>query len=230
MIFKKAILLIHGFAGGTYDLEYLAHRLEVNRQFDVYTFTLAGHDGLFKDNMKEKDWIKSAQNMIEFLIANGYKKIYIVGHSMGGVITTILATKYKEIKKIVLLSASFRYLVFENDNFNLIKSIVKTKDLVKEYGKEEVINRLLKMPPSVLKEFQNIVKNNQDKLNEIQIPSLIIQGNKDNLVPLETAEYIYNKIPTKEKEIIIYDGVTHDIFKSKNKQEIVENILHFLKK
>ena len=48
MIFRKAILIIHGFAGGTYDEEYLAHRLELIRNYDVYTFTLAGHDGLFK--------------------------------------------------------------------------------------------------------------------------------------------------------------------------------------
>ena len=28
-VFKKAILVVHGFAGGVYDQEYLTHRLEL---------------------------------------------------------------------------------------------------------------------------------------------------------------------------------------------------------
>ena len=40
MLFKKAVLIIHGFAGGTYDQEDLANYLELNRIFDVYQFTL----------------------------------------------------------------------------------------------------------------------------------------------------------------------------------------------
>ena len=39
MIFKKAILIIHGFAGGTYDEEQLANYLELNKDFDVFQFT-----------------------------------------------------------------------------------------------------------------------------------------------------------------------------------------------
>ena len=31
MIFRKAILIIHGFAGGTYDEENLANYLELNK-------------------------------------------------------------------------------------------------------------------------------------------------------------------------------------------------------
>ena len=44
MFRRKAILIIHGFAGGTYDQEYLANFLELDRGFDVYTFTLPGHN------------------------------------------------------------------------------------------------------------------------------------------------------------------------------------------
>ena len=57
MIFKQAILIIHGFAGGTYDQEELAFNLELNKSFDVFQFTLPGHDkALSKVNYQE--WIK----------------------------------------------------------------------------------------------------------------------------------------------------------------------------
>jgi esterase/lipase len=67
MIFKKAILIIHGFAGGTYDQEELAFNLELNKSFDVFQFTLPGHDkNLSKVNYQE--WIKSSEEKIELLI------------------------------------------------------------------------------------------------------------------------------------------------------------------
>lgn len=228
MLFRKAIIIIHGFAGGTYDEEYLAHRLELRREFDVYTFTLSGHDGLFKSNMKETEWIKSAEQMIEFLIENNYKTIYLVGHSMGGVIATYLANKYKEVKKIVLVAAAFKFVGFKEENFNIIDSLKETPKIIKDYSKDEIITRLLKMPIHAIKEFANLVKNNEYNLKEIQIPTLIIQGNNDALVPLETANYIYNTIPSKQKNILVYDGVTHDVFRSNKKEEITNEIIDFL--
>ena len=42
-LFKKAILLILGFAGGSYDYNSLNNDLELYYSFDVFTFTLPGH-------------------------------------------------------------------------------------------------------------------------------------------------------------------------------------------
>lgn len=227
-MFRKAILIIHGFGGGTYDEEYLANNLELKRNFDVFTFTLPGHDGLFKSDMKEQDWTNKTEEMLEFLIKNNYKKIYVIGHSMGGVLAARLASKYKQVKKLVLLAAAFRYLEFKEDNVDIIKSIKKTPDLIKDY-KEEFISRIIKMPPNAIKEFMNTVKNNEETLKNINIPTLIIQGTEDNLVPPETLKYIYNEIPSKTKQTLLIEGINHDIFKSEKKKEITQEIIKFLK-
>ncbi len=229
MIFRKAILIIHGFAGGVYDEEYLAHRLELIRNYDVYSFTLAGHDGLFKANMKEIDWINSAEKMIQFLIENDYNNIYVIGHSMGGVIATHLASKYKEVKKLVLISAAFKFTGLKEESFSVFESLKKTPEIVKKYPKDEILTRLIKMPIHAIKEFANLVKNHEKCLKEIQIPTLIIQGNNDDLVPLDTTSFIYNEIPSEDKTIKIYDGVTHDVFRCDKKEEITNDIIDFLK-
>ena len=230
MLFRKAILIVHGFAGGTYDEEYLQHRLELIRNHDVYTFTLAGHEGLFNPNMTESEWIKSAEDMMDFLIENNYKTIYVIGHSMGGVIATHLANKYKEIKKIVLVAAAFRFIGYSEDNFKITETIKNTPKIMKDYTKDEIVTRFLKMSLPAVKEFTNLVKDNEDSLKTIDIPVLIIQGNNDVLVPLETADYIYNTIPSKNKNVLICQGVTHDIFRSERKDEITREIIEFLKK
>jgi len=228
MIFRKAILVIHGFGGGIYDEEYLINRLQLIKNYDVYTFTLPGHDGI-KANMKEDKWVEKTEEMINFLIKNGYKKIYVIGHSMGGVLATRLASKYKEVKKLVLLAAAFRYLEFKEDEVDVVKSLTKLPGLAKEY-KDEFVSRMQKMPLPSIKEFMNTIRHNEDSLKNIYIKTLIIQGTNDNLVPQETADFIYDLIPSQEKEVLMCEGVNHDIFRSNKKEQITKEIIEFLKK
>ena len=229
MLFRKAILIIHGFGGGTYDEEFLANRLELIRNFDVFTFTLPGHDGVFKSGMKEDEWVKSTDEMMEFLIKNNYRSIYVIGHSMGGVLAARLASKYREVKKLVLLAAAFRYLEFKDDSVDIVKSLKKTPDLVKDY-KEDFISRLVKMPPNAIKEFMSTVKDNESVLKSINVPTFIVQGTKDDLVPLSTMDFIYNEISSNDKSVLVLEGVTHDIFKSDKKLEVTDEIIKFLTK
>ena len=228
MMLRKAILVIHGFGGGVYDEEYLVNRLELIKNYDVYTFTLPGHDGI-KANMTEEKWVQRSEEMINFLLKHNYKTIYVIGHSMGGVLATRLASKYKEIKKLVLLAAAFRYLEFKEEKLDVIKSIAKLPTLAKEY-KNEFVSRLQKMPLSSLKEFTNTIRHNEDALKNIHIKTMIIQGTSDNVVPIETADFIYDLIPTKEKEVLMCEGVNHDIFRSNKKEQITNEIIEFLKK
>ena len=228
MMLRKAILVIHGFGGGVYDEEYLVNRLELIKNYDVYTFTLPGHDGI-KANMTEEKWVQRSEEMINFLLKHNYKTIYVIGHSMGGVLATRLASKYKEIKKLVLLAAAFRYLEFKEEKLDVIKSIAKLPTLAKEY-KDEFVSRLQKMPLSSLKEFTNTIRHNEDALKNIHIKTMIIQGTSDNVVPIETADFIYDLIPTKEKEVLMCEGVNHDIFRSNKKEQITNEIIEFLKK
>ena len=58
MLFRKAILLIHGFAGGNYDYDTLGNDLQLYYDFDVYTFTLPGHDKtIIKNGFKIFSWV-----------------------------------------------------------------------------------------------------------------------------------------------------------------------------
>ena len=90
---KKALLFIHGFAGGTYDYGELINDLELNGLFDIFSYTMKGHGNLVINKVTKDDWIKDAEYNIEKLIKYGYKEIYVVGHSMGGVIATYLGSK-----------------------------------------------------------------------------------------------------------------------------------------
>ena len=215
MIFRKAILIIHGFLGGTYDLELLANNLELNKNFDVFQFTLPGHERNFS-KVTYQEWIKSCEDNVEWLISKGYKNIYVIGHSMGGVITAYLATKYKEIKKIVLAAPAFHYLSITNEKVDIPKSIKTTPSIVKTYSIQEIISRMFKLNLESVIEFKNLVKKYYECPKNITCPTLIIQGKNDEIVPVSSSLYVYNSIKSDNKKLVFVDKLTHDVFKEEN--------------
>ena len=227
MIFRKAILIIHGFAGGTYDEEDLAFKLELNKAFDVFQFTLPGHDkNLSKVSYQE--WIKSSEEKVELLINHGYNNIYLIGHSMGGVIATHLAAKYKQIKKLVLAAPAFHVLNVIKDDLNLKESLKKIPKVIDSY-KDELVGRFLKLDVSATRELMMLIKKYYDVPTLVNCPTLILQGLDDHLVPKSSSEYVYNILSKNVKKLIYIEGVNHEIFKSNKKEEIFNIVEKFLK-
>ena len=79
-LFKKAILLIHGFAGGSYDYNSLNNDLELYNSFDVFTFTLPGHERMIIDKVTRKDWIKKAEDELEKMGAKPGDEVQILDY------------------------------------------------------------------------------------------------------------------------------------------------------
>ena len=228
MLFRKAILIIHGFAGGTYDQENLANYLQLNRSFDVYQFTLPGHNKNLS-KVKYQEWIKESENKIEWLIENGYNNIYLIGHSMGGVIASHLATKYRQIKKLVLAAPAFHYLNVENDDLNIKESLKVAPKVIEDYGSDEVVARFLKLDISAIKEFMLLVKKYYHAPKDVICPVLILYGTDDHLVPSTSSEYVYKELNQNIKKLVYIKGATHDVFRDDKKQQIFEIVEKFLK-
>ena len=227
MKLRKAVLIIHGIAGGTYDQEELARYLQLKRKFDVFQFTLPGHD--VKDIAKATcdEWISSANDHIEWLIKHGYGSIYLVGHSMGGVIACYMATKYKQVKRLVLVAPSFDHI--EKEEGSLLKTLFKTPEMIQAYGVEEFLTRINKLPFTALNEFKKLVETYQDSYKELKVPVMIVHGSQDQMVPIDSTKRLYNYLKVKKKYLEINDYY-HDVFKGPKVLDIDKEICSFLKK
>lgn len=228
-IFKKAILLIHGFAGGNYDYNSLGNDLELYNSFDVFTFTLPGHERMIIDKVTREDWIKKAEDEIEKIINANYKEVYVIGHSMGGVIASHLASKYKEVKKLVLAAPAFHYLAFKGDKVDVIESIKKLPNLFKNYAPEEVLSRIFKIPAPTIKEFMKLVEEHTKDIKDITCPTLILHGEKDDIVPIDSVQYVYDNIKSKSVTLIELHSLTHDLFMNDRYDEVRDIIVKFFR-
>lgn len=229
MLFRKAVLIIHGFAGGVYDEESLQYKLNPNWNLDVYNFTLPGHQQNLANDVSYQDWIDSVNSHIEYLINQGYKSIYVVGHSMGGLLAVHAAVKYKEVKKLVLAAPAFQYLDEDEKLVDKLDSLIKNGvNIIKTYKGKEIISRMLKVSIPMIKEFTKIVEISQDLPNKISIPTLIIQGKDDEIVPPTSSEYVFERLKGK-KWLIYLGGTSHELFNSPQQDIINQEIEKFLK-
>jgi len=229
---KKAVLLIHGFVGGNYDFGDLINELQVNKNIDVFSFTLPGHDLTIVKDVKYQEWIHEAERQMQFLINHNYKEIYVVGHSMGGVIASYLASTYSQIKKLVLVAPAFGYFSFKEGSLDIKgfnESIKNMKNAIMDET-EITFSRIIKTPISTMLEFTKLVNKYYESVKHIYCDTLIIHGNDDQIVPKEASDYAYSSIKAKNVHLYNMKNVNHNCFRAKRCNQVIEIIEEFLVK
>jgi len=225
---KKAVLIIHGFVGTLYDNEYLMNYLELDSKFDVFAKTLPGHHETFAyQKVDFTEWINFIDETILNLVNTGYKEIYLIGHSMGGVLAGYAAGKYKQIKKIVFLNDAFNYLNLKQNKVDILEN----KDY-KDYV--EVFDKVLHTSIPFFLEFVKLVKEEHKALTKILCDSLILQSKIDQVVPIENGFKIYKELICKNKYLTYLENERHVLFEGnkenlERKKEIAEYIRIFLR-
>jgi hypothetical protein len=195
-ISDKLIVFYHGNAGSTCDRYYLKNKFKKQG----FSYLFVEYTGYSNDIKKTtKDWlIKDVENMEDFLKTTDFKEIIIMGESLG----TALATYHSSIRKIdklLLVSPFDRLAEIAQNNFGIypIKLILK-----ENYNNGNTIKKSM--------------------ASKVQI----IHGNIDNVIPIEQARKLFNKIEITNKKFVEIKGASHnDIY---NFEETDKNINIFL--
>ncbi len=219
----KGCLLIHGYTGGPFEVEPLAQRLQ-NEGFYTLCPILHGHGGIRKNlrySSCEK-WMKSVEDAyIE--LSKQSDEITIIGYSMGGLLTFQLAHKYKP-KCIVTMSTPIYCIDFKNLKDDLLLKI-RMRDV--QRLKEYFYSCFTPMVANL--NFRILLHHSKRLIPQLDMPAMIVQGKKDPIVKAKSAQFIYNEIPSNEKELYYYENSNHQLHYSSEKDMIYENIIRFVK-
>ncbi|MCR6107926.1 alpha/beta fold hydrolase [Salipaludibacillus agaradhaerens] len=224
-------LIVHGFVGAPDETAEIEHHLK-DKNWLVYCPELPGHDGT-KEGLKSvtyKHWLYKAEVAMKELL-NRCDKVYVIGFSMGGVIASYLASKYP-VERLVLISSAIYYLnikqLMQDMRGWLIESI--RGDLDDDDVYQFYKAKIQRLPMTATFEFAKMVKRLRPHVDEITAPTLVIQGKNDGLVPEKSAEYIYEHIQSKEKELFYFPEAKHYIWFGDEKDELLEMIDDFFHK
>lgn len=222
----KALLFIHGLSAKKEDNEYFISEMQKYKNIDIYSFTLPGHENDIVTKATRKEWLDKSEEELNNILKK-YNKVTIVAHSMGTIIATNLASKYKEIDKLVLISSAFQFGSFKQ-NTEDIKNIL-TKNIDEEIGTgfEGSLKKFMEIPKSVMLEYILLSNENKENIKKITCPTLILHGDIDNVISIKSSKFVYDNLNC-QKDFVTIKDVRHQVFKSLKKDKITKYIYNFI--
>ena len=229
---SSGVLLIHGFTGLPVELFLLGNFLN-QKNFTVLCPRLAGHGTSESDLMRttKEDWFNSVLD--GFYILRGVcDKIYVVGHSMGGILTLKLSTQ-QDLAKIVTLAAP----IFIDDGLGLKN--LPPKEFCGNACIVQPRKKLTDVPPAVnnvyektplvsVHELVDLIDDVKNLLPKVNTPILIMHGEDDHTAQPRSARFIMDNVGSIVKKIITVPNSGHLLPFAENRQFVAEMVLQFL--
>lgn len=229
---QKAVLLLHSFTSNAREMRNLANML-YEEGYTVYAPNLDGHgytpERLFASSMAAV-W-QSAKLAFEELVQKGYKEIYVIGQSLGGVLGIQLANEYPQCKALCILSSP----VIERSIDGLEKHMhYFSKKYLQSIGSsEEELNIFLSnhfpRPAEKLQALQQFIVTSGSQLEQITQPVFAAKGALDDAIFQDSIDRIANSVASTHIVKKRYEHSSHLITLGKEKELLAEDIRAFLK-
>lgn len=211
---EEGCLLIHGFTGTPAHMRLLGENLHKGG-YTVKGILLKGHGTKMEDMEKVtwQDWLQDAITGYEAL-RKTCSKVYVMGLSMGGVLSLLLAEQYP-VDKVIPIAAPIRIHDRKAHGAPLLKYFQRFR----MWGGNEA--------PPVTEEFTayklgydgfavealchllKLMKMAEKNLHQIHCPTLVVQSKTDETVKPVSAQIIYDRIKASQREILWLDHSKH---------------------
>ena len=241
---KATIIIVHGIAehGGRY--EHVAKFLNYNN-YDVITYDQLGHGKSSGKRGKIKSFHEHIDSLHKVVLHDKQRnnnKIFLLGHSMGGLVVNLYQVKYGDIAGVISVAAAtqtpkdmkiFKYIGFKYLSFISVSSNIFNNDLAKDpnvsiNARKDPL-RLKRLYLSLLGEmFIKGVKYLHKNIEKYDVPVLFLHGKDDKIVSPEFSELMFNKIYSKDKDIILYDNGYHELLNDYNQHLVMQDIIKWL--
>lgn len=213
-ITKTGCLLIHGFTASPTETKPIGEYLARKTDWDILGIRLAGH-GTSPEELaitKHVEWIASAEKGYERLSERN-DRVFIIGLSMGSLLTTLLANR-KKVAGIALLSPPFKLKSKLASLAPVLKHFIpktnkspETIATLKKHGFFSYGER----PLAAVAEFNKLMKTARPLLKKIGLPVIAVYSTADDLIDWRHFKDQFPDIPSKKKKMIELEHVDHII-------------------
>jgi pimeloyl-ACP methyl ester carboxylesterase len=202
----EVVVLLHGLFGSMGNFEPLINYLK-----DDYR-VLVPMLPIYATPKRELSILSLRQHVQELLAYKDYKRVHLVGNSLGGHIALLLALEAPKLVQSLTLTGSSG--LFENalgssfprrQDYDFVRKVVEntfyhpstaTKEIVDEVF--ETINTPEKGLKIIITAKSAMRHNLEHELHRIQAPTLLIWGKDDNITPAFVGEDFQKKIAHAE--------------------------------
>jgi acylglycerol lipase len=229
---KAVVVIAHGASehGGRY--RYVVERL-VPEGYAVYAPDHRGHgrSGGKRAQLDRMAHVISDLDQVITLARERHpgRKLFLLGHSMGGCISIVYAITHQEKLDGLALSAPLAALAAAPLPLRLIakalsvvlpdagvyevesKAVSRDPDEVRAYD-EDPLNYRGKLPARTIQELTDAIARFEADTPKLTLPLLMMIGTADELVPPEGGRMVHDRASSTDKTLKTYDGFFHEIF------------------
>ncbi len=227
------IVLLHGSAASLHTWEGWVQKLKGQHRVISLDLPGFGLTGPFPDN--DYTIAHYVRFMVEFLDRAGVKRFVLAGNSFGGLIAwqTVL-TLPERVERLVLVDAAgypqqprsmpIGFVIANIPLLNQVAGRILPRKLI-ESSVREVYGDPEKVTPELVDRYYELTLregnrqalgqrfkqvptgNDAERIRDIRVPTLILWGGRDRLIPPENAEKFHRDIG--ESQLVIFDALGH---------------------
>ncbi|MDX1797974.1 MAG: alpha/beta hydrolase [Candidatus Lokiarchaeia archaeon] len=251
---KAYIIALHGWGTSSDRLKNVSEYLTGNG-YATYAFDLRGHgknagnipghidsmDHILKDTLLFMDFIKTIANE---------KKIFMMGHSFGGLISLVFAIHHPNLPGVLVSSPLLGMYLKLSLGKKVIKSISKnitklspnkmldynvdqnqlTSDLkiLREYIADK--NKIKVMSAKSAADIEQFSKWAMENASNLLCPTLIMQAGSDKIADSSKTKKFFEKARSADKTYKEYPGFLHELWNEKNRAQVYQDMYVWLEK
>jgi pimeloyl-ACP methyl ester carboxylesterase len=216
-----AVVLVHGLGSRAEDWANLMPQLK-QAGFHVYAIDLLGYGRSARPANATYSISEEAHYVEDFIAQRGLDKVDLVGWSMGGWVAMRVALDQPErIGRLVLCNSagirfepSFTIFDFEPTTIpavqHLYRLLMPQPTQLPDFLARDMVRKFKQLNWVVDRSARSMFAGDDlldGKLGRLQMPTLILWGKQDHLIPLATGISLHEQIPQSVLEI--YDGCGH---------------------
>jgi len=242
---KAILLVVHGLAehSGRY-MNVVNHLVPLS--YAVYGIDHIGHgksDGERVYVERFQDYTKTLKNYFDMIWEWQPKKpIFLIGHSMGGLISAAYLLEHQdELSGAVLSGPSIKVpdnisqaIIFIGKILSMIipkagliqldaKGVCRDPTVVDAYVNDPLVctgKATARLGAELLKTMQRVTK----QATKIKLPIMIVQGSDDKLVDPSGAQLLYDLVSSRDKTIKLYNGFYHEVFNEPEHEQVLNDV------
>lgn len=205
---KTTLVYLHGWGQNIEMMKPIA--TSHSKNCNILLIDLPGHG---KSEEPKSIWsLEEFSNMVYELVSFlKIKDIVLLGHSFGGKISIIYASKY-EVKKLILLASPFDVKIKKQSlKLRILKKLAKVpilgigaSKMKMKMGSTDYKNATPMMRNILVK---HVNTDTTELCKKIKCPTIIIWGDKDTTVDIADAYRLEKLI--KDSAVIVYPNKTH---------------------
>ncbi len=237
---RKGVILVHGYMAAPEEIRPLADYLYKNG-YNVYGVRLRGH-GTAPEDLAIRNWEKwyDSASRAYIIMKNSVRTFSICGFSMGaGIALLQAANKPGRFAGVISINAPIKLKGIASKFASLVVAWNKLLSKIHvNKGKMEFVENVpenpeinyLRNPVSGGSELQKLMKQVENQLKNVMEQTLIIQGSDDPVVNEASGLEIFDKLGTKEKQLLRIYAQHHVILRGREADKVNAMVLMFLGK